>query len=84
MNNTKFVLVGDPATTFVSPGGSGEFEEDGVSPMRRRDSVTLTGHNAGSTADDSGIALVRVRDSADTSGYIQPESAVPRPIQAAG
>ncbi|MFH1690423.1 MAG: type IX secretion system sortase PorU [Candidatus Eisenbacteria bacterium] len=74
VNNTKFALVGDPATTFVSPGGWGEIEEEGVSPMRRRDHVTATGHNAGSTADESGVALVRVCDTSDTSGYVQPQS----------
>ncbi|MFH1864861.1 MAG: type IX secretion system sortase PorU, partial [Candidatus Eisenbacteria bacterium] len=74
VNNTKFALVGDPATTFVSPGGWGEIDEDGVAPMRRRDRVTATGHNAGSTADDSGVALVRVHDTSDTSGYVQPQS----------
>jgi hypothetical protein len=36
--------------------------------------VTVTGTNAGSTAGANGVALVRVFDTADTSGYIQPQS----------
>nr|CAI78459.1 hypothetical protein [uncultured Latescibacterota bacterium] len=74
VNNTKFMLVGDPATTLVSPGGWGTIDGESVSPMRRRDRVTATCHNAGSTADASGIALVRVCDSSDTSGYVQPQT----------
>jgi hypothetical protein len=74
INNTKFALVGDPATTFVSPSGWGTIDEEGVEPMRRRDRVTIEGHNAGSTEAGSGVALIRVQDSADTSGYIQPQS----------
>jgi len=71
-NNTKFVIIGDPATTFVSPEGSGLIDDDGLEPLRRRDTVTVTGSNAGATEDADGVVLVRVRDSADTSGYIQP------------
>ncbi len=73
-NNTKFALIGDPAATFVSPSGGGEIDEDGVEPMRRRDHVTVTGTNTGSTAGASGVVLVRVLDTADTSGYIQPQT----------
>jgi hypothetical protein len=74
VNNTRFALIGDPAATFVSPSGGGEIDEDGVEPMRRRDRVTVTGTNAGSTAGASGVVLVRVLDTADTSGYIQPQT----------
>ncbi|HYW68433.1 MAG TPA: C25 family cysteine peptidase, partial [bacterium] len=74
LNNTKFALIGDPALTLVSPEGGGLIDEEGVSPMRRRDRVSVTGHNAGATAGGDGVALVRVTDSADTSGYIQPET----------
>ena len=73
-NNTRFALIGDPAATFVSPNGGGEIDEDGIEPMRRRDHVTVTGTNTGSTAGASGVVLVRVLDTADTSGYIQPQT----------
>jgi hypothetical protein len=42
--------------------------------MRRRDHVIVTGTNTGSTAGASGVVLVRVLDTADTSGYIQPQT----------
>ena len=73
-NNTRFALIGDPAATFVSPNGGGEIDEDGIEPMRRRDHVTVMGTNTGSTAGASGVVLVRVLDTADTSGYIQPQT----------
>ena len=72
LNNSKFALIGDPAGTFASPSGWGEIDEDGVEPMRRRDHVTVTGANAGTTAGADGVALVRASDTADTSGYVQP------------
>ncbi len=76
LNNTKFSLIADPAAMLVSPSGSGEIGQDGAEPIRRRDEqiVTASGSNAGSTADASGVVLVRVFDTADTSGYIQPQS----------
>jgi hypothetical protein len=74
LNNTKFSLIGDPALKLVSPSGFGSFEDGGPEQMRRRDTVSLSGTNAGATEAQSGIALVRVSDSADTSGYTQPQS----------
>ncbi len=40
--------------------------------MKRRDTVTVEGVNTGATEDESGVALIRAADSADTSGYIRP------------
>jgi hypothetical protein len=76
LNNTKFALIGDPAATFVSPTGGGELVEDGgeLRPKRDDGTVVVGGTNSGSTAGMSGVALVRVRDTADTSGYIQSQS----------
>jgi len=76
LNNTKFALIGDPAATFVSPSGGGELVEDVGELRRKRDdgTVVVGGTNSGSTAGANGVALVRVRDTADTSGYIQPQS----------
>lgn len=69
-NNTKFCIMGDPAVTLAAPAGGGSFDADGLEPLKRRDTVTVEGHNEGVTADASGIALLRVADSADTSGYL--------------
>ena len=74
LNNTKFLLIGDPAVTFVSPHGWGAADPQGIEPMRRRDTVTVEGENAGATEGATGVALVRVTDCADTSGYVQPQS----------
>ncbi|MBN2564390.1 MAG: type IX secretion system sortase PorU [Candidatus Eisenbacteria bacterium] len=70
LNNTEFMLVGDPALTLVSPAGSGEFADAGIDlAMARRETVTIVGANGGGATGRSGIALLRVSDSADTSGY---------------
>jgi hypothetical protein len=74
LNNTKFVLVGDPALRLVSPEGHGEFIGGEPAVMRRRDTVAAEGTNGGSTSGQTGIVLLHVSDSADTSGYIQPQS----------
>lgn len=68
-NNTKFMIVGDPAVTLVSPEGGGAFDSEGVLPMRRRDTIDITGQCSGATADLDGAGLVLVTESADTSGY---------------
>jgi hypothetical protein len=68
-NNTKFMIVGDPAVTMAAPSGTGEFESDGLEPLRRQDTVTVEGENAGASAGADGVALVRFTDCADTSGY---------------
>jgi hypothetical protein len=68
-NNQLFVLIGDPAVTLATPRGGGEFDEAVLEPMRRRDTVALTGHNEGSTAGEDGLVLLTVAESADTTGY---------------
>ncbi len=70
-NNTRFAVIGDPAVQLVSPRGSADADTDGLEPMRRHDTVTIEGDNTGETAGESGVMLVRVTDSADTSGYDQ-------------
>jgi len=69
-NNTKFMIIGDPAVTMAAPRGTGAFESDGLEPLRRRDTVTVEGANAGAAEGADGVAIVRFADSADTSGYI--------------
>jgi hypothetical protein len=67
-NNTKFMIVGDPALTLAAPAGTGAFEP--VGPVRRRDTVTVEAANAGASEEADGVALIRFADSADTSGYL--------------
>lgn len=75
-NNTKFMIVGDPALTLRAPSGTGAFESDGLEPVRRRDTVTVDGEAAGEAERADGVALVRFTECADTSGYyhVYPES----------
>jgi hypothetical protein len=73
-NNAKFVLVGDPAAEFASPEGSGTITPEDLGPVARRSTVSIGGENGGATAGLEGVALIRVEDTADTSGYIQPET----------
>ncbi len=69
-NNTKFCLLGDPAVKLAAPEGGGSFQVEGLEPLKRRDMVTLEGANEGDTDGESGIVLLRVADSADTSGHL--------------
>jgi len=69
-NNTKFCIMGDPATDLAAPSGGGSFETAGLEPMRRRDTISLAGENDGQSEGESGVALVFVSESADTSGYL--------------
>ena len=69
-NNTRFLVLGDPALTLAAPRGGGAFDEAGVEPLRRRDTVTLSGESSGVTAGLDGAALVTVTDCADTSGFV--------------
>jgi hypothetical protein len=75
-NNTKFMLIGDPALVLAAPEGTGGFDTDGLEPLRRRDTVVVTGENAGAAEGADGVALVRLTDSADTTGYahVYPDS----------
>lgn len=68
-NNTKFMIVGDPAVTLVAPAGAGEVVLEGLESMSRQQTVPVSGENAGATEGLDGVVLVRVTDSADTSGY---------------
>jgi hypothetical protein len=76
LNNTKFMIIGDPALTLAAPEGTGAFEADGLEPVKRMDTVTVEGANAGGSGAAEGVALVRFTDCADTSGYVHvfPES----------
>jgi hypothetical protein len=69
LNNTKFMIVGDPALTLAAPRGNGAFQSEGLEPVKLRDTVTVEGANAGASEGAEGAALVRFADSADTSGY---------------
>lgn len=69
-NNTKFMIIGDPALTMAAPRGTGAFQSDGLEPLRRMDTITVEGASAGEAEGVSGVALVRFTDSADTSGYV--------------
>ncbi len=71
VNNTRFALIGDPALTMASPSGGGTIGDDGLEPMKRMDTITIEGSNAGPTEGEGGVALITVTDSADTSGYDQ-------------
>lgn len=73
-NNAKFVLVGDPAVTLASPEGSGVLGPEDLAPIARRSTVSMEGENGGATAGEDGVALIRVEDTADVSGYTQPET----------
>jgi hypothetical protein len=77
-NNTKFCILGDPATVLATPVGSGSLSGLGLEPMMRRSTVKLEGSNAGETEGLSGVAVLQVRDSADTTGYYH-NYAEPRP-----
>jgi hypothetical protein len=68
-NNKLFVLIGDPAVMLAAPRGAGSIDDTGLEPMRRRDTIAITGENEGSAEGQDGIALVTVTDSADTSGF---------------
>ncbi len=72
LNDTKFMVVGDPAIVLATPAGSGSLSSDDVDPMMRRDEVELDGTCSGTTADLDGIAVIRVSESADTTGYTLP------------
>ncbi len=74
LNDTRFMIVGDPAIVLATPTGSGSLSSDEVDPMMRRDEVELDGTCSGSTADLDGIAVVRVSESADTTGYTLPSN----------
>lgn len=69
-NTTKFCLLGDPAVTLAAASGGGSLSVDGQEPLMRRGEATLLGQNRASTAGRSGVAVVRVTESADTSGYL--------------
>ena len=69
-NNTKFCLIGDPAVTLAAPRGGGLVSTAELEPMKRRDTVTLEARNQGVTEGRSGVAVLRVSESADTSGYL--------------
>jgi len=68
-NNRLFAFLGDPAVTLAAPWGGGVIDTTGVEPMRRRDTVTVSGANQGSTEGSDGLVLLTARDCADTSGY---------------
>jgi len=70
INDSRFAIIGDPAIVLGTPRGSGVIDDEGLEPMRRYDTVTVEGTNAGETAGEDGVALLRVYESADTTGYI--------------
>ncbi len=72
LNDTKFMVVGDPAIVLATPRGSGSLSSDEVDPMMRRDEIAIDGTCSGATADLDGIAVTRVSESADTTGYTLP------------
>ncbi len=74
LNDTRFMIVGDPAIVLATPGGSGNLSSDEVDPMMRRDEIAVEGTCSGATSNLDGIALVRVNDSADTTGYTLPSN----------
>lgn len=70
INDSRFMIIGDPAVMLASPRGGGSIEESGVDPMRRGDTITVEGTNEGDTAGEDGVVLLRVFESADTTGHI--------------
>ncbi len=69
-NNSKFVVLGDPGLTLAAPAGGGVLASDDL-PMRRGATIQVDGDGSGAIESLDGVALVRVSESADTTGYTQ-------------
>jgi hypothetical protein len=73
-NNSKFVVLGDPGLTLAAPVGGGVLVSDDLDPMKRGSRIEVEGEGTGAIESLDGVALIRVSESADTTGYTQESS----------
>ncbi len=73
-NNSKFVVLGDPGLTLAAPAGGGALVSEDLDPMKRGATIEIDGEGSGAIESLNGVALIRVTESADTTGYTQASS----------